>query len=511
MTKPRIVIYWIRRDFRLLDNPALSLSIEYAKEHKLPHLGVFVLDDDYLNNIQNNVGRNRRFFLAKLIDRYLPQFVNFRLYRGSSENVFAKLSNGFELQVFANDDIEPYAIQRDAKVKALLEKSGGRLNLYNDQITVNRDISPSSGSSKFYSVFTPYKNAVRDEFINAMVTDVVTKEHLQQIPQLDPGISVILRKLDLSEINGQNGLFERVFSLLDKPNILYLAGGRLSLNIDELIKSDLQNVQNFWYFDETEALSRFDRFVDNKILDYKAKRDDLELDTLNDGQTSQMSAALKWGMVSARTLKRRMAQKYGTDKLYSDEGLSHYISELIWREFYKYTLYHYPQGLYLEFNPKFRQNIDWIDEPIALERLKKWITGRTGYPIVDAAMHQIASVGWMHNRSRMIVASVLSKNLSVDWRWGQEYFRVMLCDMDEAANNGGWQWAASTGTDPKPIRIFNPYLQAENYDKHGLYRKKWLPNDYFINPPHVIIEHKLAREEALKRYRLQPSKGVRDF
>jgi deoxyribodipyrimidine photolyase len=144
-----------------------------------------------------------------------------------------------------------------------------------------------------------------------------------------------------------------------------------------------------------------------------------------------------------------------------------------------------------------QNEIIWAPDYLAIERFLAWIKGETGYPIVDAAMKQLAQTGWMHNRSRMIVASILTKNLGVDWRWGQEYFRATLIDLDEASNNGGWQWASSTGSDPKPIRIFNPYLQAENYDQNNLYQKKWLPKNYQIKP---IIEHKLAREQALIRY-----------
>ena len=139
--------------------------------------------------------------------------------------------------------------------------------------------------------------------------------------------------------------------------------------------------------------------------------------------------------------------------------------------------------------------------------------GKTGYPIVDAAMMELAKTGYMHNRARMIVASVLTKNFGVDWRWGQEYFRAMLIDIDEASNNGGWQWGASVGAEPKPIRIFNPYLQADNYDKQGLYQKKFLPEEYFSNPPTVIVEHKQARGEALNRYGLSEAKHgtARDY
>ena len=180
-------------------------------------------------------------------------------------------------------------------------------------------------------------------------------------------------------------------------------------------------------------------------------------------------------------------------------------SELIWREFYRYILYHRPSVLNLEYQVKFQNTIKWEVGEIAQERFLAWIKGETGYKVVDAAMNQLARTGWMHNRSRMIVASILTKNLGIDWRWGQEYFRLMLLDLDEASNNGGWQWGSSTGSDPKPIRIFNPYLQTENYDKENLYQNKWLPRSYkYSKPP--IIDHKVAREQALARYNLDSYK-----
>jgi deoxyribodipyrimidine photo-lyase len=140
------------------------------------------------------------------------------------------------------------------------------------------------------------------------------------------------------------------------------------------------------------------------------------------------------------------------------------------------------------------------------------VQGKTGYPLVDAAMMQLAKTGWMHNRTRMVVASVLTKNLGVDWRWGQEYFRAMLLDLDEASNNGGWQWGASVGADPKPIRIFNPYLQAENYDPQNIYQDKWLGAENIDSTP-PLVPHKQAREEALIRYGLSGNKPtpVRDY
>lgn len=157
-----------------------------------------------------------------------------------------------------------------------------------------------------------------------------------------------------------------------------------------------------------------------------------------------------------------------------------------------------------EFQERFRGTIAWVEDAEALRRFTAWVRGETGYPVVDAAMKQIAKTGWMHNRSRMIVASILTKNLGVDWRWGQEYFRAALIDLDEASNNGGWQWGASVGADPKPIRIFNPELQAKNYDASGAYQAKWLGGENIFSRVQVpLVEHKLAREEALRRYGLE--------
>ena len=163
-----------------------------------------------------------------------------------------------------------------------------------------------------------------------------------------------------------------------------------------------------------------------------------------------------------------------------------------------------------EFQEKFRFKVEWVEDKVAIERFKSWIKGGTGYKIVDAAMMQLKNTGWMHNRARMIVASVLTKNLGVDWRWGQEYFRATLIDLDEASNNGGWQWGASVGADPKPIRIFNPYLQAENYDKEGIYQKKWLGEERYFFDLAPLVEHKDARAEALRRYGLSGN-GARDY
>jgi deoxyribodipyrimidine photo-lyase len=249
------------------------------------------------------------------------------------------------------------------------------------------------------------------------------------------------------------------------------------------------------------------------MSEYKDNRDGLSTKG-----TSKMSLALAWGLISARTLVARIQEHYGEsfDNPFSarvDQGAIHFISELIWREFYKYLFFHTPSLMHTEFQARFRGTIAWIGDSEARSRFTAWITGKTGYKVVDAAMMELAHTGWMHNRARMIVASVLTKNLGVDWRWGQEYFRAMLIDLDEASNNGGWQWGASVGADPKPIRIFNPYLQAENYDSDGTYQKKWLGEERYLEVEEPIVAHKDARAQALQRYGLSESKDgfARDF
>jgi deoxyribodipyrimidine photo-lyase len=282
-----------------------------------------------------------------------------------------------------------------------------------------------------------------------------------------------------------------------------------------------------WYTSEREALKRFSDYITSGDLDaYKKNRDSLELDAADAsedriayaGKTSKMSLALAWGLVSSRTLVQMMQKQANEvfDNPFSmrvSEGALTYISELIWREFYRYQLFHRPELMDTEFQKKFQGTIQWVDNETAQTRFIAWIKGETGYPVVDAAMKQLAATGWMHNRSRMIVASILTKNFGVDWRWGMEYFRAVLIDLDEASNCGGWQWGASVGADPKPIRIFNAELQAKNYDASGAYQDRWLNSDnvFKLTAPLVpIIEHKIARAEALKRYGLG-GEGARDY
>jgi deoxyribodipyrimidine photo-lyase len=203
--------------------------------------------------------------------------------------------------------------------------------------------------------------------------------------------------------------------------------------------------------------------------------------------TSRIGIHLRFGTISIRELALKA---YSTNKVF--------LSELIWREFYMMLLHHQPQLVDKAFKPKY-DTIQWRKAP---EDFEKWCEGKTGYPIVDAGMRELNATGHMHNRVRMIVASFLTKHLLIDWRWGEAYFAKKLLDFELSSNNGGWQWAAGTGTDAQPyFRIFNPESQTSKFDKNLKYIKKWIPEWGTPNYPKPMVDHKLARERALNTYK----------
>lgn len=202
--------------------------------------------------------------------------------------------------------------------------------------------------------------------------------------------------------------------------------------------------------------------------------------------TSKMSVHLRFGTVSVRTLMRtaiKLNEKY--------------FNELIWREFYQMILWHFPHVVGHAFKKEY-DALQWRNHP---DEFEAWCNGMTGYPIVDAGMRELNATGYMHNRVRMIVASFLTKDLLIDWRWGEAYFAEKLLDFDLASNNGGWQWAAGCGVDAAPyFRIFNPAEQTKKFDPKGIYIRRWVPELDTMQYPHPIVDHALARKRTLEAY-----------
>ncbi len=238
---------------------------------------------------------------------------------------------------------------------------------------------------------------------------------------------------------------------------------------------------------ESAATTRWQEFLDDDLAGYDSDRDRPDLDA-----SSRMSAYLKFGNIHPRT----MAADLGRSK-----GAKSYLRELAFRDFYASVLYHWPDSAWHNWNRQF-DDIELDTDKDAYRRLDAWKEGRTGFPIVDAGMRQLAESGFMHNRVRMITASFLVKDLHLPWWWGAQWFLEQLTDGDMASNQHGWQWAAGTGTDAAPyFRVFNPDTQCKKFDPDGEYVRRWVPEIDTDDYPDPIVDHKGEREEALRRFR----------
>ena len=255
-------------------------------------------------------------------------------------------------------------------------------------------------------------------------------------------------------------------------------------HLDKLIKAETGpklNLKDLGFKQSEITVPDFD-ISKNLIENYSKTRD-----VPSTEGTSHLGPYLRFGTVSIRELARKAANFEET-----------FLKELIWREFFMQILYHFPHVVDQSFKPAY-DKIEWLNDET---QFKKWCEGKTGYPMVDAGMRQLNQTGYMHNRVRMVVASFLCKHLLIDWRWGEAYFAEKLLDFELSSNNGNWQWAAGTGCDAAPyFRVFNPASQQEKFDPDWIYIKKWVPEFGTHQYPEPIVDHKFARERAIKTYK----------
>lgn len=463
-------IWWVRRDLRLRDNQALSEASSSA-ETVIP---LFISDPLLLNSTR--VGLKRLAFLyqgLEELDSELKRRGSYLVLRkGQPVEVIKQLmaDTGATI-VYAEADFSPYARQRDDLVsRAVPLKLVGGPSISHPEAVLKNNGNP-------YIVYSPYMRAWKSQY-------QLNSNQLLPVPDL---ITTP----------------ERVES-------------------DFVIDRDHLNTQLEFRAGSAAAQETLLSFISSSlghIYRYAEVRNQLDLNG-----TARLSAYLRFGMISARecVLAAQEAMRQAPDEA-SRESAETWLNELIWREFYISILYHFPNVIKDSFREKLR-NISWRNDRF---EFAAWQAGRTGYPVVDASMRQMLATGWMHNRGRMIAASFLVKHLAIDWRWGEKFFMQHLIDGDPAANNGGWQWTAGTGTDAAPyFRVFNPILQGEKFDPQGSFIRQWLPvlsgvPQKFIHTPwemplavqeqsgciigqdypHPIVEHGFARDRILDIYK----------
>ncbi|MCF2856010.1 deoxyribodipyrimidine photo-lyase [Pseudoalteromonas sp. SMS1] len=456
-------IFWFRRDLRLHGNEALIEAINNGAKEAL----FFVCEKQWqthnTSNIQIDLLKRRVNYLggelAKLgVKLNVIETENFDSLPAS---LALFLKNNHISEIYANREYEVNELNRDKACSAM----GYALHLYDGDVLSPPGSIVTKGGEMF-KVFTPFKKA-------------------------------------WLSINSN-----RIFSVGAR---LQAIGPALSWETPNLLRSCGES--NKWPVDDHVIEQVIAQFIYEKVHKYSQQRDIPSIKG-----TSGLSPYLALGIVSVSELIGRVQSETPDVLIRTKSETFSFVNELIWREFYRHLMFVYPKLCKgHNFNEKYN-NIEWLNQE---NQFQAWCEGRTGYPIVDAAMRQLNQTGWMHNRLRMIVASFLTKHLLIDWRWGEAYFMSKLIDGDLASNNGGWQWAASTGCDAQPyFRIFNPITQSEKFDPEGTFIRKYIhelesvPAKY-IHFPHEylsafgesgysapIVEHKAARERALAAFKV---------
>jgi deoxyribodipyrimidine photo-lyase len=465
----KTAIWWIRRDLRITDNQALAAALA-AAEQVIP---LFIIDDTLWES-RNTSAKRLDFLSAGLhsLDSDLKHHGSrLIIRRGDPVAALHQLITETNAEaIFAEEDFSPYARRRDERVARDMA-----LNLL-PGLTVHHPSAIKTNEGGPYSVYTPFMRSWKQAGLPWASTVLPAPD---KIPTPSSPAS-----LDIPAGSGTP----------DKR--LFEAG-------------------------ETAAQTRLQAFTDSDdppIYRYRDLRNRPDLDG-----TSGLSPYLRFGMLSARqVVVAATASMEQAPDSQAERSAETWLDELIWREFYQSILFYYPYVL----KRSFRENLSLLHWSTDQADFSAWKAGETGFPLVDAAMRQLSTIGWMHNRNRMVVASFLTKNLLIDWRWGEQWFMRHLIDGDLAANNGGWQWTAGTGTDAAPyFRIFNPVSQSRKFDPDGDFIRRWLPElravptEYIHTPwempvgqqrkigceigvqyPAPIVELSMSRQHALDAY-----------
>lgn len=493
MPTPDSILVWFRRDLRNVDHVALDTALATARRV----FCAFVFDTDILEPLREGTtptDRRVEFILESLkeLDAALrAQGGGLIVRHGRAVEEIPRLAHALNVDaVYCNRDYEPAAIRRDGEVSAALAQAGRHLRDFKDQAIFDRD-EVLSLSGKPFSVFTPYKNAWLKKLMGpaALAGDP------------DPSVLTPVSAAPM-------GVLAPLPSALDAQPMPTSAtlGFAPTAPGEPRVPSGMQGAETLL----ADFIPRMTRY--GTARDFPAVKG-----------PSYLSVHLRFGTVSIRALVRRALDAARSGE--GGSGAAVWLSELIWRDFYFMIVAQFPHVVGSAFRPEY-DRIVWETGAEADAAFDAWCSGRTGYPLVDAAMAQINQTGYMHNRLRMVTACFLIKDLGIDWRRGERYFARQLNDFDLSANNGGWQWAASSGCDAQPyFRIFNPVTQSEKFDAAGKFIRRYLPqlaklSDRYIHAPwtapaeelaragvvlgkdypHPLVRHDEARKRTLERY-----------
>ncbi|MGE5636502.1 MAG: cryptochrome/photolyase family protein [Nocardioidaceae bacterium] len=461
-------IVWLRRDLRLHDHPALQAALA-AHESVV---AAFCLDDRLLHG-RHRSGPRTQFLLDCLadVDRAMRARGGGLVIRhGAAERELPALAREIgAAELHFSSDVTPFARRRASPVREALEADGVELRAHPGVAVIDDLAAPRARNGRPYTVFSPFHRAWLREGRRAVLN---APEALPALPAgLPPGDLPSLAALGL-----------------EQEAVEPMPGG------------------------EAPARERLRAFLSDGVGDYAEDHD-----ALGEMRTSRLSPYLHFGCISPREVE---------DELPDGAGPAAFRRQLCWRDFYHHVLLHFPRNARSEFQERYRGSIPWSG---ADGHFEAWCDGRTGYPLVDAAMRQLRHEGWMHNRARLVAGSFLTKHLGIDWRLGERWFMRLLIDGDEANNNGNWQWIASVGVDPQPAyrRVYNPARHQERFDPGNRYVRRYLPelrsvpDEHMREPwtmprelqhavgcvigrdyPAPIVDHAEARREALERYRL---------
>ena len=468
-------LVWFRCDLRLEDNPALKHAFKQSDEVH----AIYIFSNEQLKehneaNVKINFLKNNLFLLEKKLNGLNVPFTIIESggFKDDSSAIIKFVEKKNIDKVFWNNQFGEDETNRDTLVKNNLIKRNISVETYNDQVIYKPGFL-KTGQGGPYSVFTPFKR----KWIENFEIDFLDIEYEYKAKN----------KLDYSSnIN----------------------------NFDFKYKKIHQVNMELWPAGEDEAEKKLHEFLDKKVFDYSKNRNDPILDG-----TSRISPYLALGVISPKKCILEALKINNFEFTSGNIGITKWIDEIVWREFYKNIMFSFPKVSKGQPFQDYSKKIQWRYEE---EEFQAWKDGRTGFPIIDAAMRQLHHEGWMHNRLRMVVAMFFTKNMLHDWRLGEAYFMQNLIDGDFASNNGGWQWSSSTGTDAAPyFRIFNPITQSTNFDKEGLFIKKYVPelkdldksvihnpakeHRKYCNYPEPILDLKESRLRAIDAFKIAKS------